>query len=77
MSNLNIVRAWKDEEYFNQLSESERSLLPKNPAGVVELSDQDLVQAEGGTTFTLSLTLGCFSIFAPICTVTINANVLE
>ena len=64
MSKLDIVRAWKDEEYFNRLSESERSLLPENPAGVVELNDQDLLQAEGGTTF--SLTLGCNSlIFCP------------
>lgn len=60
MSKLDVVRAWKDEEYFNRLSESERSLLPANPAGVIELNDQDLTQAEGGTT--LSLTLGCDSL---------------
>jgi mersacidin/lichenicidin family type 2 lantibiotic len=60
MSKLDIIRAWKDEEYFNRLSESERSLLPQNPAGVMELTDQDLLQAEGGTTF--SLTLGCNSL---------------
>ena len=64
MSKLDIIRAWKDEEYFNRLSESERSLLPQNPAGVIELSEEDLLQAEGGTTF--SLTLGCDSlIFCP------------
>ena len=60
MSKLDIIRAWKDEEYFNRLSESERSLLPANPAGVIELTDQDLLQAEGGTTF--SITLGCNSL---------------
>ncbi len=60
MSKLDIIRAWKDEEYFNRLSESERSLLPANPAGILELSDRDLTEAEGGTTF--SLTLGCDSL---------------
>jgi len=68
MSKLDIVRAWKDEEYFNRLSASERLLLPENPAGVVELTDQDLQQAEGGTT--ISLTFGCFSLFT-YCTITI------
>ena len=81
MSKLDIVRAWKDEEYFNKLSESERSLLPQNPAGVIELTDQDLLQAEGGTTF--SLTLGCNSLFlcpytlgCPV-TITISPEILQ
>ena len=73
MSKPDIIRAWKDEEYFNTLSESERSLLPQNPAGIVELTEQDLLQVEGGTTF--SLTLGCDSlVFCPFtlgCTITI------
>jgi mersacidin/lichenicidin family type 2 lantibiotic len=74
MSKLDIIRAWKDEEYFNKLSESERSLLPQNPAGIVELTEQDLLQAEGGTTF--SLTLGCNSLalcpFTLGCPITIT-----
>lgn len=74
MSKLDVIRAWKDEEYFNKLSESERSLLPANPVGLVELTDQDLVQVDGGTT--MSLTLGCNSLaFCPYtlgCTFTIT-----
>lgn len=62
MSKLDIVRAWKDEEYISGLSESERSRLPKNPAGMTELTDEDLGFAEGGT-----LTLFTFTIwFCPI-----------
>ena len=79
MSKLDIIRAWKDEEYFNRLSESERSLLPQNPAGVVELTEEDLLQAEGGTT--MSLTLGCNSLaFCPPtlgCTITITISPAE
>jgi mersacidin/lichenicidin family type 2 lantibiotic len=60
MSKLDIIRAWKDEEYFNKLSDSDRSLLPSNPVGAVELTDEDLSIAEGGTTH--SITMGCNSL---------------
>ena len=43
-----IVRAWKDQEYRLSLSDAERSLLPENPAGTIELSDADLAGATGG-----------------------------
>jgi mersacidin/lichenicidin family type 2 lantibiotic len=48
MSHENIIRAWKDAAFRNNLSEQERSLLPENPAGIVELSDADLSTAVGG-----------------------------
>lgn len=64
MSKSHIIRAWRDEEYFSNLSESERSLIPENPVGVVELKDEELTIAEGGST--MSLTLGCNSLlFCP------------
>lgn len=59
MTKLEVIRAWKDEEYRNSLSESDRALLPQDPAGVVELSDLDLRGAEGGTP-TVTMTV-------PIC----------
>ncbi len=43
-----IIRAWKDEDYFDSLSEEQRSLLPDNPVGVVELSDEDMEIVTGG-----------------------------
>lgn len=42
-----IIRAWKDEEYRSGLSASELSLLPENPAGIVELSGADLEEVDG------------------------------
>jgi mersacidin/lichenicidin family type 2 lantibiotic len=48
MSKLDVIRAWKDEEYRLSLDETERTLLPANPAGLVELTDADLDQAAGG-----------------------------
>ena len=45
MSTLDIIRAWKDEEYRLSLDET---LLPAHPAGLVELTDADLEQVAGG-----------------------------
>ena len=39
---MDIIRAWKDEEYRLSLTEEQRSLLPDNPAGLMELSEGDL-----------------------------------
>ena len=48
MSQVNVVRAWKDEEYRQSLTEAERAALPENPAGLLDLAESDLQQAEGG-----------------------------
>jgi mersacidin/lichenicidin family type 2 lantibiotic len=47
-SRVDIVRAWKDEEYRESLSPEEKALVPSNPAGVVELTDEDLAFVLGG-----------------------------
>jgi mersacidin/lichenicidin family type 2 lantibiotic len=48
MSNNDIIRAWKDEDYSSSLSEEQRSQLPENPVGIVELSDEDMEVVAGG-----------------------------
>ncbi|MBR8834759.1 MAG: mersacidin/lichenicidin family type 2 lantibiotic [Stigonema ocellatum SAG 48.90 = DSM 106950] len=48
MSNVDIIRAWKDENYRNSLSDEQHSLLPKNPAGMIELSDEEMESIVGG-----------------------------
>lgn len=45
---VDIVKAWKDEAYRSSLSDAERAMLPENPAGVVELSDEELEGIAGG-----------------------------
>ncbi len=42
MNQVDIIRAWKDEDYFLSLTEEQRSSLPANPAALIELSDEDL-----------------------------------
>ena len=48
MSKVDVIRAWKDEEYRLSLSEAERALLPESPAGLIDVSDGDLDQVAGG-----------------------------
>jgi mersacidin/lichenicidin family type 2 lantibiotic len=45
---VDVVRAWKDEEYLNSLSEEEKALVPANPVGIVEISEEDLSVVLGG-----------------------------
>jgi len=48
MSRNEIIRAWKDPEYRSRLSQAEREQLPAHPAGLIELSDDDLLAVTGG-----------------------------
>ena len=48
MKNIDIIRAWKNEEYRLSLTESQRAQLPQNPAGMVELKEADLELVVGG-----------------------------
>jgi mersacidin/lichenicidin family type 2 lantibiotic len=43
-----IIRAWKDPEYRLNLSAEDQALLPENPAGAIELTDDELDMAVGG-----------------------------
>ena len=51
MSNINIIRAWKDAEYRNSLSAEELAALPANPAGLVELPDEEMAEVAGGRSY--------------------------
>lgn len=59
--NIDVVRFWKDEEYRNSLSESERASVPENPAGMMDLEDQDLRQILGGHPTHCFASTGCCS----------------
>lgn len=42
MNKTDVIRAWKDPVYRASLSEEERAALPLHPAGLSELSDDQL-----------------------------------
>ena len=65
MSNVDIIKAWKDENYRNNLSSSEQELLPENPAGTIELSGSEMEDIDGGSTsWVISAT---FAVTASLC----------
>lgn len=45
-----IIRAWRDEDYLQSLSEEERQDLPASPVGMVDLDDSELHGVAGGVT---------------------------
>ena len=45
---FDITRAWKDENYRENLSEEELNTLPANPAGELELNETELDTVAGG-----------------------------
>lgn len=47
MKTSDVIRAWKDVRYRRTLSPQQLAALPQHPAGLVELSDDDLRQASG------------------------------
>ena len=72
MTVTDIIRAWRDEEYRNSLSEEQRAMLPESPIGMVELSDEDLDVVAGGThlcTNTCRCThhVSCYTVGNPCC----------
>jgi mersacidin/lichenicidin family type 2 lantibiotic len=51
MSNLDIARALKDKDYFNSLTEAQKSQVKSaQPAGEAELTDGSLEEVSGGLT---------------------------
>ncbi len=61
MSKLDVIRAWKDKDYRNSLSQEEQALLPANPSGEIELSMDELAQVDGAGGSYSMLTAGCCS----------------
>jgi mersacidin/lichenicidin family type 2 lantibiotic len=57
MNNLDVIRAWRDEEYRLGLSEAERVVLPRHPAGLIELEEADLAEIAGGIPTPITITI--------------------
>ena len=47
MSIEDVVRAWEDPEYRKSLSDEERAMLPANPVGEIELTEDELTEVMG------------------------------
>jgi mersacidin/lichenicidin family type 2 lantibiotic len=42
MPGIDLIRAWKDEEYRLSLTEAERALIPVHPTGLIQLDEEQL-----------------------------------
>ncbi|HEX4499151.1 MAG TPA: mersacidin/lichenicidin family type 2 lantibiotic [Thermoanaerobaculia bacterium] len=47
---IDVVRAWRDEEYRNSLTPEQLASLPESPAGFATVDDSTLRSAAGGLT---------------------------
>lgn len=45
--NVDVARAFRDEEYFLSLSDEERAALGAHPSGLIELNRSDLQEVAG------------------------------
>ena len=62
MSNKTAIRAWKDEDFRLSLSQAELAQLPGNPAGLVELTEEQLGLVGGAS---VQPATGCCSMGCP------------
>ncbi len=46
--NIDVARAWRDEDYYLSLTEEERASLGAHPAGAAPLDDEVLKSITGG-----------------------------
>jgi mersacidin/lichenicidin family type 2 lantibiotic len=72
MTKLNVIRAWRDKEYRESLNQQELATLPAHPAGLIELPDEVLNSAAGGTSIIVKTRDTCTPscpthIFASTC----------
>jgi mersacidin/lichenicidin family type 2 lantibiotic len=61
MKKIDVIRAWRDEEYRNSLTEQERASLPENPAGMATVDGSALRSVNGG------VSAGCPTTFVASC----------
>jgi mersacidin/lichenicidin family type 2 lantibiotic len=46
--NVDLIRAWRDQDYYLSLTEEERAGLGAHPAGMLNLDDSVLQSISGG-----------------------------
>ena len=81
MNKENVIRAWKDKDFRNSLTEDELNSLPSNPAGMIDISDMELEMASGGNVASTEhfSTLGCCNGYTSeprFCNTTLTASII-
>jgi len=48
MNIRDIIRAWRDQEFREELTDEELAKFPDNPAGEILLTEEDMAYVDGG-----------------------------
>ena len=51
MKKRDVIRAWRDGEFYSSLSNDQRAALPESPASVIDLGDDVLSTISGGCSY--------------------------
>lgn len=51
MKKRDVIRAWRDGEFYASLSDADRAALPESPASVIDLDDDVLATISGGCSY--------------------------
>lgn len=51
MKKEDVIRAWRDAEFYADLSDEQKAALPENPAAVLRVDDEALSSMTGGCSF--------------------------
>jgi mersacidin/lichenicidin family type 2 lantibiotic len=63
--NQHLVRSWKDPDFRSSLSAHHAATLSANPAGLIELTDEELMGVDGGTSIVCaSVVISVISVIA-------------
>jgi mersacidin/lichenicidin family type 2 lantibiotic len=75
MTTNEIVRSWKDTDFRQSLSIEQLALIPGNPAGLAELTDEELFDVEGGITPSIVVASALLSAATAVSLVEITEHV--
>jgi mersacidin/lichenicidin family type 2 lantibiotic len=67
MKKIDLARAFRDEDYYLSLTESERASLPSHPAAMIEVSEHELRAVAGATTEACTATGWCSPCPRTVC----------
>lgn len=73
MSTNDIIRAWRDEEYRESLSQEERAQLLEHPAGVITVANYDLAGVTGSNHMAEAVSVTGFS--TTVCSIYSNGPI--
>lgn len=51
MKRKDVIRAWRDGEFYASLTDEQRAAMPDSPASVIDLGDDVLATISGGCSY--------------------------